>query len=96
MEPAPSPRSGATGLVSPSPKKPAAPSAIVPGELLRDALAKRGVPLTSKEVRALSLRYKGAGSADGTINVDRLVADLGNSSVAAGSPRANALSKTFL
>lgn len=36
---------------------------VVSGSILRDSLASKGIALTSKEVRALSLRYHGAGPA---------------------------------
>ncbi len=39
-------------------------SSSLPGGALRDTMAKHGVPLTGKEVRALSLKYHGDG-ADG-------------------------------
>jgi Ca2+-binding EF-hand superfamily protein len=44
-------------------------SGAVSGEAFRDVLASAGVPLTSKEVRALSLKY---GSGNGSLQVDEI------------------------
>jgi len=53
--------------------------ALVSGTILRDTLAAKGVALTSKELRALSLRYHGSGPAvtrseEGVVDVEALMA----------------------
>jgi hypothetical protein len=48
----------------------------VPGDQLRDTLAKHGVPLTGKEVRALSIKYHGSGSgSDPVVDVEAMLRD---------------------
>jgi hypothetical protein len=61
----------------------AAPSktGVVSASLVRDALAEKGVPLTSKEVRAISLKYHGGGvpstrTVDGSVDVSRVMSDV--------------------
>jgi hypothetical protein len=56
-------------------------SGVVPASVMRDALATKGVALTSKEVRALSLKYHGSGvpatrTVDGAVDVSRVMADV--------------------
>lgn len=58
-------------------------SGVVPASIVRDSLAERGVALTSKEVRAISMRYHGSGSAatrtaDGVVDLDRALNDIMN------------------
>jgi hypothetical protein len=56
-------------------------AAVVPASQLRDTMAKHGVPLTAKEVRALSLKYHGEGgaaatrTADGVVDVEAMLRD---------------------
>jgi Ca2+-binding EF-hand superfamily protein len=45
-------------------------SSAVSGDSFRDMMAERGVPLTSKEVRALSLKYS---AGDGTLDAEKLL-----------------------
>jgi hypothetical protein len=58
-----------------------ASAAVVPASQLRDTMAKHGVPLTAKEVRALSIKYHGTTgpaatrSAEGVVDVEAMLRD---------------------
>lgn len=44
-------------------------AAVLPGDAFRDRMAEKGVPLTSKEVRAIALRY----GAEGNVDVEKVM-----------------------
>jgi len=50
-----------------------APDARLSGDAFRDMMAERGVPLTSKEVRALGIKYSTGDVRDGTIDAEKLL-----------------------
>jgi hypothetical protein len=50
-----------------------APDARLSGDAFRDMMAERGVPLTSKEVRALGIKYSTGDVRDGTIDAAKLL-----------------------
>jgi Ca2+-binding EF-hand superfamily protein len=67
---------------------------LVPASVLRDTLAERGVPLTSKEVRAISLKYHGSGTPasrgiDGAVDVERMTAAMFSGSARPTGGRGN-------
>lgn len=80
--------------------KGAAATAGSPASAVRDTLAKHGVPLTSKEVRALSMRYHAGGpvatrDAEGVIDVDSMLKDMVISAAPNGAAATMSKSKTF-
>lgn len=73
----------------------------VSASVVRDALAEKGVPLTSKEIRAISLKYHGNGipstrNLDGIIDVDKAFTSLvGTGHSSSRPPRPSTASATM-